>query len=102
MGERLKLFLSVAGAGLLLILLAVTVWYNSPRQATKRACQEAVKERIRSPGAAVFDPAEYERTMLSKPQAEVRGWVDAANAYGTPIRNYYLCMIESQQSIEVH
>jgi len=40
--------------------------------------------------------------MLSKPRAEVRGWVDAANAYGTPIRNYYLCMVENDQNFEVH
>lgn len=102
MSEKVKLVLSVSAAGLLLILLAVAVWYNSPIQATKRACQGAVKEHLRSPSTAVFGPAEYEDTMLSDPSAEVRGWVDAANAYGTPIRNYYLCLIESEQNIEVH
>lgn len=102
MSERVKLFLSISVAGLLLTLLAATVWYNSPNQATKRACREAVKERLRSPSTANFGPAEYESTLLSRPKAEVRGWVDAANDYGTPIRNYYLCMIQSEQNIDVH
>lgn len=92
MSERVKLFLQISVAGLLLTLLPVTVWYNSPSQATKKACREAVKERLRSPSTAEFGPAEYDSTLLSRPKAEVRGWGDAATAIANnavPARSPY-------------
>ncbi|HWN09784.1 MAG TPA: hypothetical protein VNO50_11040 [Pyrinomonadaceae bacterium] len=102
MDEKAKQYIFVVLGGIALVILTGLLWYNWPGQVSRRVCYEAVRERLRSPSTAQFGPSEYEGTGISSPKYEVRGWVDAANAYGTPIRNYYLCMVENGTDIEVH
>lgn len=102
MDEKAKRYLSSILGSITLVALLGLLWYNWPSQVARRVCHEAVMERLRSPSTAEFGPSEYESTTVSRPKYEVRGWVDAANTYGTPIRNYYLCMVENGADIEVH
>jgi hypothetical protein len=102
MGEKAKQTLFVILGVVALVVVTGLLWYNWPGQVARRVCYEAVKERLRSPSTAQFGPSDYEGTGISTPKYKVRGWVDAANAYGTPIRNYYLCMVENVTEIEVH
>jgi hypothetical protein len=102
MRERLDLYWRIGAVCLLLGALAAFVWYVSPSQQAQRSCSTAVLRKLRSPSTAQFGHSSYESKRVTRSGFEVRGWVDAANAYGTPIRNYYLCLADDSTNIEVH
>jgi hypothetical protein len=100
--KNLRNYLVYVLGGMTLVILIALLWYNWPSRIAKRICQEAEKEHLRSPSTAQFGPSEWEGATISKSEYEVRGWVDAANVYGTPIRNYYLCMVKIDDEVEIH
>lgn len=102
MKEKLDLYWRIGAACLLLGALAAFIWYISPSQQARRSCHTAVLKKLRSPSTAQFGPFSYESKVISRSGFEVRGWVDAANTYGTPIRNYYLCIAADPATIEVY
>jgi len=101
MREQFDLYWRLGAVCLLLGVMAAFIWYISPSQQAQRSCRTAVLNKLRSPSTAQFGPFSYEGKASSRSRFEVRGWVDAANAYGTPIRNYYICLA-SDSNIEVH
>lgn len=102
MKNKLQLFVSIGGPALALAGMAMLVHYGSPKQRAWRFCKQAVEERLRAPRTAYFGPFEYEERAGLNREFEIRGSVDAENAFGTPLRQYYLCVALDGDEAEVH
>lgn len=63
--------------------------------------QVFVKQELRSPAGAKFSPgSETTVTQLQTGVWQVRGWVDAPNAFGTPVRSDFYVELYPEPSGE--
>ena len=55
-----------------------------------------VTEKLRSPRSAKFDSGDCEKTVtdLGEGKYEVKGWVDAQNAFGALLRSDFACVVQ--------
>ena len=99
---RLPLWMKVAGIVLLLLFVG---WALQPADSEQRpgtssddgygaevACQDFVKDRLKSPGTADFSD---EEATGPGPTWVVTGSVDSENTFGGVVRNTYSCTVVS-------
>lgn len=57
-------------------------------------CRQQMKRELRSPSVAVFPASSTARAAVLGRETTVRDYVDAPNAFGTPVRTEFQCVVE--------
>lgn len=94
-----KRFLIVVGTGVVALLASMVVMNNAYRRhrkdtigeqfAAKAACEQAVRERLKSPSSAEF-PHEYP-SEVRPGTYRMRSHVDSQNGFGAMLRSTFDC-----------
>jgi hypothetical protein len=101
---RASLLLIVALVAALALAAGVYVYFqpppDDPLDQAILACQADIRDRLRSPKTAEFQPAaEWEVFDRHDGRIELRGYVDAQNGFGALIRNDVRCDVEQSGAI---
>lgn len=85
--------------GLIGIVILISLFHKSdPRHDSEleawTMCEQFVKESLKAPKTAEFSSVgETTHTLTSKGSFLVKGWVEAKNVFGVPLRNGYTCEV---------
>lgn len=78
------------------VIIIVAIYAFTPKDSSRSdgylaelACEDAVKNQLRSPSTAKFDSSH----SGSGPSFSVTGSVDAENGFGAMVRAYYTCSV---------